>query len=509
MADEAEDKAKGIDKVDADIAKARDSWQRMRDAVAGEATIHGAGAKYLPKLKEESTPDYKARVGRTPWYNATARTLSALQGMLFRKDPQITTPTGIEALLKDVTLTGVPFVNFAKEVGEEVMTVGVAGVLIDHPAAPDTQGTPLTVAVAERLGLRPTMALYKCETFIGRKFRRIRNAWTLSQVRLMECAKVPDGEFGEKDVDQIRVLDLDPAAGDTYRVRLYRKNERGKWVQFGGDIVPLMNNAPIEYVPFIWVTPAGIVADVEKPPANDLADMNYKHYQVSADYEHACHFTALPTPYIAGLQPKVDPETGREVPQKFYIGSTVAWVFSDATTKVGFLEFQGSGIDSIKENLEGKEAKMAAIGARMLAPEKSGVEAADTMAMRHSGEQSVLASIATALDLAMTKALEWFALWAGQAGECAVKINRDFMPVVMDSGTLSAIVSAWQSGAISEEEMFDQLQRGDVIRSDKTYEDHKTEVENNPPLGMQGAQAAIDAIDNPPADDKNKDPKAA
>jgi hypothetical protein len=497
--------ADGVDKPNSDVASYAIKWTRVRDAIAGEAAVHGKNIAYLPKLRDEPDDEYKARRERTTWYNATARTHVGLHGMLFRKDPQIVVPAGIESLLDDVTLTGVPFVNFVKEIGSEILGPGIAGVLIDHPQAPDLGATPLTVKIAESMGLRPTMALYKCETFLDWKFRRINNKWTLSQVRLKECVKQDKSEFEQNEIEQIRVLDLDIEAGDTYRVRLYRKDDHGRWVQYGPEVRPLMNNKPIGFIPFLFITCNGVVAELCKPPLNDLVDLNYKHYLVSSDYEHACHFTALPTPWIAGMNAKIDPVTGKEIPQKMYIGSKTAWIFENAEAKVGFLEYSGKGIDAIKENLEGKEAQMAAVGARMLAPEKRGVEAADTIAMRHSGEQSVLSAIANALDLGAAKALEWFTLWAGQSGETDVDINKDFMPVTMDSATLTALVSAWQSGGISEEELFDELQRGDVIKPEKTFIEHKTEIENNPPMGVMAQQASIETMLNPPLDPNKQD----
>jgi hypothetical protein len=286
----------------------------------------------------------------------------------------------------------------------------------------------------------------------------------------------------------------------TYRQRLFRKDPvTGQWVQFENDIVPLMNGAPLDFIPFVFVTANGTVADVDEPPLIDLVDLNLKHYQVSADYEHACHFTGLPTPWIAGISPAVDPETGRELPQSFYIGSTAAWVFRDANTKVGFLEFTGQGVTALKDNLTGKEAQMAAIGARMLAPEKSGVEASQTLAMRHSGEQSVLAKIGISCSEGLEQALTWLAQWAGADGEVECDLNRDFMPVNMDGPTLTAIMGAWQQGALSEPELFDLFKRADLIASDKTLADHQGEVQAAPPMGLQMQGALLDNAQNPPA----------
>lgn len=498
--------AMNVDGLHPQVSKYEKHWRKVRDATAGESAIHDAGVRYLPKLKDESQADYKARVGRTSWYNATWRTLSGLHGMLFRKDPVIEAPAGVKALLDDVTLTGVPFINFIKELGHEVLGPGLAGVLVDHPPAPDTGDTPLTVAMAEQLGLRPTMALYKCEAFVNWKFRRIRNKWVLSQMRLKETVSEDKDEFTSKDVDQIRVLDLNPEAGDTYRIRVYRKSENtGKWEQFGPDVVPLMGNKPLDFIPFMFVTANGIVAELDEPPMIDLVDLNLKHYQVTADYEHACHFTGLPTPYVTGLQAKVDPKSGEEIPHKIYVGSTSFLIFSNADAQVGYLEFEGKGLDALKENLERKEAQMAAVGARMLAPEKKGVEAGETLAMRHAGENSVLSAIGNSLSHAASQALAWFSLWASANGKAEVRLNRDFMAMKLDGATLTSLVQSWQSGAISEQELFDEMQRGDLIDPDKTFEQHKAEIEANPPMGVLAAQAGIDALKEEPEEEEEEE----
>ena len=167
--------------------------------------------------------------------------------------------------------------------------------------------------------------------------------------------------------------------------------------------------------------------------------------------------------------------------------------------------------DAILANLIQFEAQMAALGARMLAPEKAGVEAAATLATRHAGEQSVLSQIAISVSIGMSRVLGWFAEWGGAAGEATCDLNRDFMPVVMDSATLTAYIAAWQGGVLSEPELFDLLKRGDVIAAAKTLEEHQGEVETAPPLGLQhdtldlqGKQKTNEQIGMPPPLDPNK-----
>lgn len=213
--------------------------------------------------------------------------------------------------------------------------------------------------------------------------------------------------------------------------------------------------------------------------------------------------TALPTPYVTGVAPEFD-EAGKEKPLKLHIGSLTAWVLRNAESKVGFLEFQGQGIDAIKEKLERAEAQMAAIGARIIAPDKAGVEAFKTIALRSGGEHAVLSDVAINGSLGLTRVLKIFAEWAGDTGEVSVELNKQFLPVAVDSATLAQYLALWQSGAISEPELYDLLQQADIVASDKSLEEHQAEIDANPPIGMQLQEKLLEAD---PADDKPDDEK--
>jgi hypothetical protein len=320
------------------------------------------------------------------------------------------------------------------------------------------------------MGLRPTMQAYHAESIINWKSRRVRNRHVLSMVVLKESVMVADGEFAEKEKTQYRVLDLDES--DTYRMRVFEVVD-GKDVLLS-ERVPVMNGKPLGFIPFAIVGTDGIDSDLDEPPLIDLIDLNLSHYRTNADYEHGCHFTGLPTAVVSGYQPEKEGE-------KLYIGSQAAWVFPDPNAKATFLEFTGQGLTALKENLDRKEQQMAVLGARMLAAEKKQAETATTAAIHRTGENSILSSIAIAVSESLQWALGVFAQWAGQSGEIVYEINRDFLPAMMDAPTLTALMGAWQSGALSEGELFDLLQRADMIESTKTLEEHQAEVEISGP----------------------------
>lgn len=439
-------------------------WQRSRHVIAGQDAVRGAGEAYLPKPVDEGPNEYAGRIKRSNFFNGTWRTIAILHGMMFRKDP--TLECNVEEYLKDVTMSGVSFERFARNIAGEVLGVGRVGILVDFP--PVSNVTGITVAAANQMGLRPTMQMYSAESIINWKHRNIRNATVLSLVVLQEEMAAPDNdEFEHKSETVYRVLDLDPE--NFYRQRLYRINAKGKDEQIGSDFYPLMNGKPLDYIPFGICGTDGLDCALDEPPLINLVDANIAHYQVNADYRHGLHFTALPTLFLAGV-------TLNEG-EKIHVGSTAAITSPDPNADGKFIEFTGQGLSETREALKEMKQEMAVLGARALADETKQAETLGGTAIKRSGENSMLSSIALAVSNALTWALKVFSEWAGQAGEVEFKINRDFMPTLMDAQTLTALVGAVQAGKISDSEFFELMQRGDVIDGAKTFDEHQAEVE--------------------------------
>ena len=116
------------------------------------------------------------------------------------------------------------------------------------------------------------------------------------------------------------------------------------------------------------------------------------------------------------------------------------------------------------------------------------VEAAETVARRNNGEESLLSDMAQTLSRGLETAVGWLALWAGVEGDIEIDINRDFLPTAMDSGTLSAMVSAWQAGAFSQQVLFDNLVAGEIISDGTDFETEQERIVSaTPKLMLDGA----------------------
>jgi hypothetical protein len=440
-------------------------WVKCRDASAGQDAVHAKGKLYLPELKDQTPADYDAYKSRASYFNATGRTLEGLVGMVFRKEPEFDLPTSMEGVRDDIDLNGTSATGLAKHILTQVLNVGRHGILVEYPTVTEQ---PTNLAMAQARNLRPYTSNYCAESILNWRVTRINNVMQPDLVVLAEEHHEPVDEYSSKVYPQIRELRLgEVTRPGGEKMMCYYQDE---YAPIGGPIIPMMNSVPLNFIPFYMFGPETNDFTMQDPPLLDLVNLNLAHYRVTADYEHGCHFTGLPMLLLAGIEVKDN--------EKIYLGSQTAVVTGNSNAHGEFVEFQGQGMGALEKNLDRKEAQMAAIGARMLAPEKTGVEAEGTMKMRTNGESSVLAAMAQLISKGMTDILQFMALWSGVNVAVSMKLSTDYMPAGMSAQELAELVKAWQSGAISFETMFENLKRGEIISEKKTVELEKQEIED-------------------------------
>lgn len=458
----------------------RYKWKRCRDVIAGRDAVLANGRStqrftgtlfdpivasdvYLPRLSAQTAAEYQAYAERAGFFNATGRTLDALTGMIFAKDPQWKLPTAIEPFAEDITLSATNLREFSEQVVEQQIAVGRVGIMADYPA---DVPVGVSVADAERLNIRPFLRIYKAEAIRNWRTSIVNSARVLTMVVLEEQVDQPGAnEFTTEVVTQFRVLDLTP---EGYRVRIM--DAKGGLIR---ETFPTMRGSRMNFIPFTILGANSCDDGVQKPPLIDLVDTNLAHYRNSADYEHGLHFTGLPTPYVAGVQ--------LQEGQTLALGSMNAWVFPDPATNVGYLEFGGGGLGALEVALKAKEQRMAVLGARMLADDKRTAEAFGTIELKTAGERSVLASISRAASDAITRALNWMARWVGAPEDVEFSLNTDFGASRMQPQMLTALMGAYQSDAIPLSVLFENLQRGEIVSPDMEFEEYQQQLEDQGP----------------------------
>jgi hypothetical protein len=225
--------------------------------------------------------------------------------------------------------------------------------------------------------------------------------------------------------------------------------------------VPLRLGKPLPLIPFVFHGPRHFQPEVDKLPLADIIAINLDHYRLNADYKHGLHFTALPTAWVSGFDKTAN----------LRIGSSTAWVAETPGAAAGFLEFTGQGLTTFERAMDRDEQLMAVLGSRMLEAQKRVGETADAIELRQSGENSVLSAVSVSLSDSLTHVLRWVYWWNSTEetpeaiGEdrVLIKLNNDFSTKGMTSDEITAVVAAWQAGAISRETMFDLFRKGEVL----------------------------------------------
>ena len=91
-------------------------WQKIRAAVSGQHEVRKLKEKVLPKLNGHDDREYQAYLKGAVYTNYTGRTLEALLGMVFRKEPVAQYPAAFQSIYGDLDLQG----NSATLVSEAV-----------------------------------------------------------------------------------------------------------------------------------------------------------------------------------------------------------------------------------------------------------------------------------------------------------------------------------------------------------------------------------------------------
>ena len=467
-------------------------WLRSRDVIAGEDAVKKGDIKYLPRLDCQSENEYQGYKSRACFFNATSRTADGFLGLLFRRDPEVKLPdrhAGVGGALRvftdDVDLMGTSLFTFCKGVVSEVLAVGRSGTLIDWQADGES---------------RAYVVRYVAEDILNWQTQRINGRNVVTMIALRELVEQPDDAdpFIVKHVETVRVLKLQVVSDGSTRYVVevwvladgHRAKSQSSWM---GNIwsgqkpsqsksqwtlvesrIPLRLGKPLPLIPFVFHGSRNALPDVDKMPLADIIYVNLDHYRLDADYKHGLHFTALPTAWVSGFDKTAE----------LRIGSSTAWVTDQVGAVAGFLEFKGLGLSTFENAQNRDERLMAVLGSRMLEDTKRVGETAQAIELRQAGENSVLMTLAISLSDSISQVLRWVYWWNSteqypeDVSESLVllQINTDFTAKGLTSLELTAIVGAWQAGAISRETMFDLFRKGEVLPTGRTDDEEKNLV---------------------------------
>ena len=299
--------------------------KRNRRALAGERKVKAAGTLDLPPLasmccsveNENGNQTIKIWGGLSPagakayvkykslasWYGATYGTVSGLVGLIKSKNAVKQIEPNLEYLIDNVDGKGTSLNEFMGDIYANSLITPWSGIFVDFPTI---EKRP-TVKEAEEGNIRPKILFYKFESIINWNYEVHNNQNILSMVVLMEDVTKING-FEITEEKQYRHLHL---LGGEYHQTVYNDSDE----VISGPTKILVNGKPSKEIPFFWHDTGedgGSVLD-------QLIDMNFHHYRISADYGGKLHYSSFSIFYETG----VGANEGDN--QNIIIGNGVKW----------------------------------------------------------------------------------------------------------------------------------------------------------------------------------------
>jgi hypothetical protein len=425
-----------------DVIAMMPDWSVMAAVTKGTNYIRDLSETYLPQEPREDDDAYATRVDRSVLSPYTSRLIETAAGAILRKPIHIKGDPYWLELAKDIDGIGSNINEYARRALVSSLTYGHSAILVDYPAAANA----MNLAEERAMGRRPYFVHIDAPQIWG--WRKEPGTNRLLQVRIHDYDVRPLNEFGEEQVEEMRVIY--PGRYDLYT--LGRSTETVSLDETGGyslDEIPL--------VP-IYSNRRDVL--ISQPPLLDIANLNITHYQRQADLIHALHIAAMPTLVLEGW----DDTTGSAT-----MGVNYA-IAMQPGNKAYYVQADATSFDAQMQELQSLEGQMSTLGVTKLFGQKFVAESAEAKRIDQAQSNSVLSIISQELESCLNQAFAFAAQYVGIEPP-EIKIDRDFDYYRLIGQDISVLAQLNQMGKISDEMLLEVLRRGEILPDDTNIEE--------------------------------------
>jgi hypothetical protein len=433
-------------------------WEIMKAVTEGTEYLRENSEAFLPLEPREDYDAYLARVNRAVFSPFTQRLIRAATGLVLRKPISlIGDPYWTEMFKADVDGCGSDLDEYARRLLMCSLTYGQSHILVDYPAPSGA----VSLAEERSQNRRPYWIEVDPTNIYGWRLDRESNYGNLIQVRIAEKAVLPDGDFGEKIYDQMRVI-------EPGRYRVFRKKDTVEdlYEDDGGGYAGEMSSPAgakdyelaesgefsLGEIPLVSIYSGKVENLVSKPPLLDIAYLNLAHFQRQADLIHSLHVASQPLLVMEGY----DDQTKDLAISVNYAMAT------QPGNKVYYVEPASSAFDAQSAEIKELQMQMATLGISTLSQQKFVAESADARRLDRVDTNSMLAMVSMELEQKLQKAFNLSAEYVGIEPP-EVKISRDFDIERLIGQDITALTSLFDQQVIDREEFRDILVQGEVL----------------------------------------------
>ncbi len=435
-------------------------WEVMKAVTEGTEYLRANSEAFLPLEPREDYTAYMARVNRAVFSPFTQRLIRAATGLVLRKPiTLIGDPYWTEMFKMDVDGCKSDLDEYARRVLMCSLTYGQSHILVDYPAPSGA----LSLAEEREQNRRPYWIEVDPNNLFGYRLDRESNYGNLVQVRIGEKAVLPDGDFGEKVFDQVRVI-------EPGRYRVFRKTDQVDAMydvddnSYAGEFetgttgedfkLAESGNFSLGEIPLVTIYSGKTDNLTSKPPLLDIAYLNLAHFQRQADLIHSLHVASQPMLVMEGY----DDQTKDLAISVNYAMAT------QPGNKVYYVEPASSAFDAQSAEIKELQMQMATLGISTLSQQKFVAESADARRLDRVDTNSMLAMVSMELEQKLQKAFNLSAEYVGIEPP-EVKISRDFDIERLIGQDITALTALFDQQIIDREEFRDILVQGEVLPS--------------------------------------------
>jgi hypothetical protein len=446
-------------------------WILIEDLLQGTFGMRQKHRRYLPQEPREQDESYDNRLARSvcpPYYQRLERLLA---GMLTRKPVRLVdTSDTITEQLFDADLNGNDLNVWTYESARKMVRYGHVGTLVDAPAD----------------GGRPYWVTYTPRQILGWRTEAKEGKQELTMLRLQEVASVPDGLYGEKLVQQVRVL----TPGE---YEIHQKDDKGDFRVVDDGRTSLSE------IPFSIAYANRLGFMESRPPLEDIAELNLKTYQIQSDLDNQLHISAVPMLAFYGF-----PSSAEEVSAG--PGEAIAF---PAEGRAEYIEPGGTSFQYQFKRLEALAMQINELGLSAVLGQKLTAETAEAKRINRSQGDSTMMVIAQNMQDMIDNCLQFHAQYLGQneaAGSS--RVNRDFMGTRLDPQEINSLLQLYTAGTITQETLLQQLSDGEVLGDDFDVEE-ELDATSNAGMDLRPAGPPDQLVDRRGSDDRTGEAETA
>lgn len=413
------------------------SWNVMAAVTLGSDFIRSQAEQYLPQEPRERDEAWTSRISRSVLSPYTQRIIETAAGAILRKPVKLEGDPYWQQFANNVDGLGSDLNEFSRRLLVSSLTYGHSAILVDYPPA----SAALSLAEERAAARRPYFVPVEAPQIWGWRQETTLPTSPLTQVRIHEYTTQPQGDFGETQIEQMRVIY--PGAYE-----LYIQGQESVVLRESG-------NFTLPEIPLVPIYSNRLGMLRSQPPLLDIANLNIAHYQRQADLIHALHVAAMPILILEGW----DTDTN-----EISVGVNYALAMTPGN-KAYYVQSDATSFSAQTEEIKALEGQMSTLGITKLFGQKYVAESADSKRIDQAQSNSVLAVLSMELCAGLKQAFSYAAQYLGIEPP-EVYLDRDFDFYRLIGQDITAITDLNVKGKLSDRTLLEVLRRGEILPDD-------------------------------------------